>query len=295
MSTHTHTHTYYSPDNSQHLTVESCVLEALSWSSPAVFSWKRLKSGKIDRFSQSKPKPSEAITNELQSSFQCDKDMPGKGLALSIQTASIRTIQTHTHTHTNQKCLGDIPPWPNQKPTSVPAKGCDLVWAYLEELIQLHETPTNGIEHNELGWWVKKSISGVQHLFPPSFWKNIQQTAAWNHHPNELGMIKFQWFFGRNIDVCVCECVCVCVSVRWPYNPNKQLSQHESIWCPEKHTHTNTLTWTHISSTQRPSVHLVDLGLHMVPVEVMAQWLYAQEWWFGWLVVLKYCYQNKLA
>ena len=144
----------------------------------------------------------------------------------------------HTHTHTNQKCLGDIPPWPNQKPTSVPAKGCDLVWAYLEELIQLHETPTNGIEHNELGWWVKKSISGVQHLFPPSFWKNIQQTAAWNHHPNELGMIKFQWFFGRNIDVCVC------VSVRWPYNPNKQLSQHESIWCPEKHTQTHSLGHT---------------------------------------------------
>lgn len=99
LHTPTHTHTYYSPDNSQHLTVESCVLEALSWSSPAVFSWKRLKSGKIDRFSQSKPKPSEAITNELQSSFQCDKDMPGKGLALSIQTASIRTIQTHRHTH----------------------------------------------------------------------------------------------------------------------------------------------------------------------------------------------------
>jgi len=153
----------------------------------------------------------------------------------------------HTDTHTNQKCLGDIPPWPNQKPTSVPAKGCDLVWAYLEELIQLHETPTNGIEHNELGWWVKKSISGVQHLFPPSFWKNIQQTAAWNHHPNELGMIKFQWFFGRNIYMCVCECVCV--SVRWPYNPNKQLSQHESIWCPEKHTHKHIHLDTHLIYT----------------------------------------------
>ena len=57
-----------------------------------------------------------------------------------------------------------MPPWPNQKPTSVPAKGCDLVWAYLEELIQLHETPTKGIEHNELGWWAKKKHLRVSNI-----------------------------------------------------------------------------------------------------------------------------------
>ncbi len=101
--------------------VESCVLEALSWSSPAVFSWKPLKA---ERDQRSHPNQNKLYI--YLSIWSHDK-------SISIKLSMWQGYGKRSCKHPTLTPLTKSP---------VPAKGCDLVWAYLEEFIHtiLHQT-----------------------------------------------------------------------------------------------------------------------------------------------------------
>lgn len=107
---------------------------------------------------------------------------------------------------------------------------------------------------------LKHTQNGDEHNGLPVVVLRISKSINWCHMSVLLRrMVKSQWFLGRNINVCV--------------NPTSQINSFRitnRFDAQKKNTHTLGHT-THLQS-QRPSVRLVVLGLHMVPVEVMAQW-----------------------